>query len=195
MSIEVRISGFGGQGIVLAGFVLGKAAALYDGRNAVLTQSYGPEARGGASAADVVIATAPDETIDYPKVKSPHILVTMSQDSYQTYRRTLRKGGLLVYDSDLVVLQSENGDQAQGIGFPATRLAEERLGKRITANIVMLGALAVLSGVVSSDAIRKSVESTVKKQFVELNLRALEVGYQEAERMGTKYAAGTATQA
>ncbi|MHA2621293.1 MAG: 2-oxoacid:acceptor oxidoreductase family protein [bacterium JZ-2024 1] len=195
MSLEVRISGFGGQGIVLAGYVLGKAASLYDGRNAVLTQSYGPEARGGASAADVVIATSPDETIDYPKVQAPHILVTMSQDAYNTYRKTLRSEGLLIYDSDLVIPRSENGSAIPGVGFPATRLAEERLGKRIAANIVMLGALAAVSGVVSYEAMKKSVETSVKKQFVDLNLKALELGYEEAQRMGRKYAAGTAAQA
>jgi 2-oxoglutarate ferredoxin oxidoreductase subunit gamma len=195
MSLEVRISGFGGQGIVLAGFVLGKAAALYEGRNSVLTQSYGPEARGGASAADVVIATSFDETIDYPKVKAPQILVAMSQEAYHTYRKSLRKDGVLIYDSDLVTPTNGNEEQAKRAGFPATRLAEERLGKRIVANIVMLGALVALCGVVSYDALKKSVETSVKKQFVDLNLRALKLGYDEAERMGTRYEVGTSTAA
>ena len=195
MSLEIRISGFGGQGIVLAGFVLGKAAALYERRNAVLTQSYGPEARGGASAADVIIATSSDEMIDYPKVKAPHILVTMSQEAYHTYRKTLHKDGILIYDSDLVNPANGNEEEVKAAGFPATRLAEDRVGKRIVANIVMLGALSAISGIVSYDALKKSVETSVKKQFVDLNLKALELGYQQAERMGTKYEVGARTPA
>lgn len=188
MSIEVRISGFGGQGIILSGFILGKAASLYDGKNAVFTQSYGPEARGGASAADLVIATSPDEAVDYPKVQNPHILVVMSQDAYFTYRNTLRENGLLIYDSDLVTVETEGKNEHPGLPFPATRLAEQVLGKRLVANIVMLGALSAVTSVVSLPALQKSVETSVKKAFVDLNLKALQEGYLSAERMATPYA-------
>jgi len=188
VSVEVRISGFGGQGIILAGFILGKAASLYDGKNAVFTQSYGPEARGGASAADLVIASSPDEPVDYPKVQKPHILVAMSQDAYHTYRNTLRENGLLIYDSDLVAVEIEGKNEHPGVSFPATRLAEQVLGKRLVANIVMLGALSAITSIVSLPALQKSVETSVKKAFVELNLKALQEGFQSAQRMATPYA-------
>ncbi|MDR5695144.1 MAG: 2-oxoacid:acceptor oxidoreductase family protein [Armatimonadota bacterium] len=170
MRREVRISGFGGQGIILAGYILGKAAAVYDNKEATLVQSYGPEARGGAASAEVVID---EEPVDYPHIEAADILVLMSAEAYRTYGKSLRPGGTLIVEEDLVPL--EEGQKA--IKVPATRLAEE-LGRRIVANIVMLGALVAATGIVSKEAIVESVRTSVPPRTVDLNLRALERGYE-----------------
>jgi 2-oxoglutarate ferredoxin oxidoreductase subunit gamma len=167
---EVRLAGYGGQGIVLAGLLLGKAAALYDGKEAVFTQSYGPEARGGASSADVVIADAP---VDYPLVTRPDCLVVMFQEAYERYRPDLAAGGLLVLDEDLV-----KPEPGEGVfrAIPATRLAEG-LGKKIVANVVMLGFFTAISGLVSREAVEAALRSTIAPRHLELNLRAFAAGY------------------
>lgn len=177
MRREVRLAGYGGQGIVLAGLLLGKAAALYDGKEAVFTQSYGPEARGGASSADVVIADAP---VDYPLVTRPDCLVVMFQEAYERYRPELAEGGLLVLDQDLVK------PGAGEVGFhaiPATRLAEG-LGKKIVANVVMLGFFTAVSDLVSRQAVEAALRSTVAPRHLDLNLRAFATGcdYAQAAR-------------
>lgn len=169
---EVRLAGFGGQGIVLAGHILGKAATLFEGKQAVFTQSYGPEARGGACSADVVIS---QNRIHYPKVSRPHVLVLMSQGSWASYGSSIRQGGILIVDEDLVVVDRE----LEGVTVyrvPATRMAEE-LGKTIVANIVMLGALSALGGVVSHEAAREAVLQSAPKGTEELNQKAFERGY------------------
>ncbi len=177
MRREVRISGFGGQGIVLAGYILGKAAAVYEDREATLVQSYGPEARGGAASAEVVIS---DEPIEYPHIEQPDVLVVMSAEAYHTYRASLRPDGVLLVDEDLVPVQAED----RAVKVPATRLAES-LGRRIVANMVMLGALAATTGIVRKEALVESVRTSVRPRTVELNLRALETGYQHVrERKG-----------
>ncbi|MFQ5898851.1 MAG: 2-oxoacid:acceptor oxidoreductase family protein [Candidatus Methylomirabilia bacterium] len=170
MRREVRLAGYGGQGIVLAGLLLGKAAALYDGNEAVFTQSYGPEARGGASSADVVIADGP---VDYPLVTRPDCLVVMFQEAYERYRAGLTQDGLLVLDQDLV--RPDAGERAFH-AIPATRLAEE-LGKKIVANVVMLGFFTAVGGLVSRQAVEASLRSTVASRLLELNLRAFAAGY------------------
>lgn len=173
MRHEVRVAGYGGQGIVLAGLLLGKAVALYDGKEAVFTQSYGPEARGGASSADVVIADAP---VDYPLVTRPDCLVVMFQEAYERYRPGLADGGLLVLDPDLV-----KPDAGEGTfhAIPATRLAEG-LGKKIVANVVMLGFFTAVSGLVSRQAVEAALRSTIAPRHLELNLRAFATGYDYA---------------
>ena len=173
MRREVRLAGYGGQGIILIGLLLGKAAALHDGKEAVFTQSYGPEARGGASNADVVIADAP---VDYPLVTRPDCLVVMFQEAYERYRPGLVEGGLLVLDQDLV-----RPDPGEGAfhAIPATRLAEG-LGKKIVANVVMLGFFTAVSGLVSRQAVEAALRSTLAPRLLELNLRAFATGYDYA---------------
>ncbi|UCH89343.1 MAG: 2-oxoacid:acceptor oxidoreductase family protein [Thermoplasmata archaeon] len=170
---EIKFAGFGGQGIVLSGFILGRAVAIHEDRHAVLTQSYGPEARGGACSAEIVIS---DTMVDYPYIDIPQILVLMSQEAYMTYHTKVRKDGMIIYDKDLVNLNSANKVKKL-YGIPATRIAEE-LGKKIVANIVMLGALIAISDVVEKDAMAKAVESSVPKGLVELNMKAFERGYE-----------------
>src|SRR5512136_3087171 len=139
---EIRLSGFGGQGIILAGYILGKAAALYDHKHATMTQNYGPESRGGACSAQVIVADAP---VSYPHLTTPHVVVAMSQEAYAKYAGELAEGGLLIVDQDLV---RPNGDlrplgeqQVRLYGISSTRMAEE-MGRKMIANIVMLGCLA-----------------------------------------------------
>ena len=169
MRTEICISGFGGQGIVLAGYILGKAITLYAGREAVMTQAYGPEARGGASSANIVMS---DETVDYPFVLKADILVALSQEAYSKFRPTAKPGGIVLVDSDLV--QPFEDDHPRGI--PATRIAEE-LGKRIVANVVMLGFFTAATDIVGREAVERAIETTVKPRTLPLNLEAFESGY------------------
>ncbi len=170
---EVRLCGFGGQGIVLAGYILGKAAALYDNKNASFTPSYGPESRGGACAAEVVIA---DERIDYPRITCPHVLVALSQEGYDKYASQVHQTGLLISEGDLVEPRAPC-PAATRLVLPATRMAES-LGRKIVANIIVLGFLTANWKVVSPEAMRKAISTTVPRGTEELNLRAFEVGYQ-----------------
>jgi len=170
---EIRLAGFGGQGIILAGFVLGRAAAIYGGKEAVFTQSYGPEARGGACAAEIIIS---DGAIDYPLVTRPDHIVCMSQEAFNKYAAGVAEGAQLITDSDLVQVPTHNGYLRS---VPATRLAME-LGNRMAANIVMLGFFAGVTGVVSREALEEAVRATVRPRHLELNVRALDTGFQEA---------------
>ncbi|MEW6439720.1 MAG: 2-oxoacid:acceptor oxidoreductase family protein [bacterium] len=175
--IEVRLSGFGGQGIILAGNILGKAVALFEGRNAVFTQSYGPEARGGACNADVVIS---DEPIHYPKVTRPDVLVLMSEDAKTTHGGTAGPDTMVIVDEDLVRTDDLAGSAAMLYAVPATRMAEE-LGRRMVANIVMLGYLSSVSAVAGYEPLKKAILSAVPKGTEELNSTAFERGFRYGE--------------
>ena len=174
-SVEVRLCGFGGQGIILAGRIAGAGAALHDEREVTLTQSYGPESRGGACSTALIIS---DRSILYPRVTRPSVMVAMSQEAYTTYRGQLTEGGVLLIDADLVDPDPTAGQRP--IPIPATRIAEQELGRRIVANIVMLGALAALTEVVSEEAMRRAVLDSVPKGTEELNKQAFQMGYDYA---------------
>ena len=169
---EIKLAGFGGQGIVLAGYILGKAISIYDKQNAVLTQSYGPEARGGACSADVVYA---DGEIDYPEVTVPNIVVIMSQEAYNTYAKNIDKNGILLIDEDLVKI-GKNNKKIKVYSIPSTRLAEE-LGRKIVANIVMLGFFTAITNIVTLEGLKKSLLDSVPKGTEQLNLSALMKGH------------------
>jgi len=175
---EVLIAGFGGQGIVLAGYVLGKAATVYEGKEASLVQSYGPESRGGACKAEVVIS---DEQIDYPRASDPEVMVVMSQEAYHTYAAKRSPHCLLIIDEDLVD-PNEEKEGMKLLKIPATRLAEQ-LGRKIVANMVMLGFLTGVTGIVSPEAMRESIRTSVPRGTEELNLRAFETGYEYAQKL------------
>ena len=166
MKKQIQLAGFGGQGIVLSGVILGEAAIM-DGLNAVQTQSYGPESRGGAARSDVIISDAP---IDYPKVVSPDILVALSQPAWERYRGDVGKKALVIVDSDMV----ESDDAA--LGVPFSSLADE-LGRRIVANVIMLGTLAKVSGCVTRGSLERAVLKSIPKGTEKLNLEALDVGF------------------
>ncbi|MBU7017242.1 MAG: 2-oxoacid:acceptor oxidoreductase family protein [Theionarchaea archaeon] len=173
MRKEIRIGGFGGQGIVLAGVVLGKAACVYSNYYAVQSQSYGPEARGGASRSEVIIS---DEPIGFPGVMEADVFVAMSQPAFDKYKGDLKKDALVVVDPSLVI--DTGGLETIGIEF--TALAED-LGRKIVANIIMLGSLIKLTGVVSEEAIIDAVLDSVPPRTIELNKKALQAGFKAAE--------------
>ena len=167
MRVEVQIAGFGGQGIVLAGVIVAEAA-LRDGRHAVQSQSYGPESRGGAARSDVVIS---DQPVDYPKVLSPRVLVAMSQPAFDKYFQPGRDERLTIVDEALI-----RSDDLSLQRAPFTRIADD-LGRKIVANIAMLGFVAAASGVVSRDALLRAIESRVPAGTLELNHRAFDAGH------------------
>ncbi len=165
---EIRLAGSGGQGLVLAGVILAEAAGIYDGKYVCQTQSYGPEARGGASKAEVVIS---DAEIDYPKAIRPDVLLAMSQKSLDAYLGDLKAEGVLLVDADLVQEVPESG----ALAIPFTRLAREA-GREVVANIVALGALAAVTGAVSREALQAAVLDRVPASSRALNEKALEAG-------------------
>ena len=177
---EVRIAGFGGQGVVLAGVLLGTAAALYDRRYVVQTQSYGAESRGGAARSEVILS---DEPIVYPKVLRPDILVAMSQAALDRYISDLKPGGTLIIDPDLVTSPSEEQDV---VLYHATfsETANRQLGRSIVANMIMLGYLSTVTRIVSPEAVTEAVRTGVPKGTEALNVKALEMGRRMAEVQG-----------
>ncbi len=170
--IEVRLTGFGGQGIVLSGIILARAA-MHDKKGVVQSQSYGPEARGGACHSEVVIS---DEAIHYPLVDEPDILVAMSQEALDKHMNSLKRGGILIIDSDTIT-RIPDESEVKVTKVPATSLAFEKLGKGIVANMVMLGALTNLTGIVSKEAMEKAALESAPQGTEEANLKALKEGY------------------
>jgi 2-oxoglutarate ferredoxin oxidoreductase subunit gamma len=170
---EIRIAGFGGQGVILAAMVIGKAASIYQGGYATLTQNFGPEARGGAASASVILS---DEPILYPYVTNPDVLVVMSQEAYTRFSPELREGGTLIVEEELVRLSDGTGGRAKIYSVPATRLAEE-LGRKMVLNVVLVGFFAAVTGLLDPDALRKAVADSVPPATRELNLKAFDKGF------------------
>jgi len=173
---EIRLAGTGGQGMILAGMILAEAAAIYDGANAVQTQMYGPEARGGSSKSEVIIADGP---IYYPKVTNADLLLCMSQEACDKYYYDLRRDGLLILDSTYV----ERVPSSRAIAAPITRMAVEATGREITAAMVALGLICGLSDIVSAEALEKAIAARVPKGTEQLNLAAMRAGLAEALRI------------
>ncbi len=169
---EVKIGGLGGQGVILAGVIIGRGACVYDSRHASLTQSFGPEARGSACSAQIIVS---DEPVDYPYVTRPDILVVMSQEAYSLFADEMAPRGTLIYEADLVVPQDPPPDLTQ-YSVPATRIAEE-MQRRMVANIVMVGFIAAVTDLVGVEALRESVKASVPAGTESLNLTAFERGY------------------
>ncbi len=174
MRKEVRLSGFGGQGIILAGVILGRGASLYDNKNAVQTQSYGPEARGGASKSEVVIS---EKEISFPKVIKPDILVCMSQPAFDKYGMDVKENGYVIIDKDLVSLPDGYENKFKVYKVPFTEIAHKEIGLKIVANIVMLGALTKITNIVSKNAVEKAILDSVPKGTEHKNISAFEKGY------------------
>src|SRR5512147_971255 len=178
MLTEVRIAGFGGQGVILAASVIGKACAIFQGGFATMTQSFGPEARGGSSSAQVILSTEP---ILYPYVTQPDILVVMSQEAYTRFTPQLKPGGILITEQELVrVDKYPSGVRAYGV--PATRLAEE-LGRKVVLNIVMVGFFGAVTKLADADALRQAVADSVPEAMRKLNLEAFDKGFQYGEQL------------
>jgi len=173
--LEIRLAGMGGQGMILAGVLLADAA-VRDGKNAVQTQSYGPEARGGASRSEVILAS---ESIDYPEVIEADVLLCMSQQACDKYAHQLKRNGLLIVDSGHV----QRMPTTRAVRADLTAWAVDATGRAITANVLALGFLVGLTGVVSREALRETVLARAPAGTQEVNLQALERGFSEAEAL------------
>lgn len=170
---EIRIAGFGGQGVILSGYIIGKAAAIYDNKFSTLIQAFGPEARGSSCSAQLIIS---DDQILYPYLVRPQISILLSVDAYEKFHSEIKVGDKILVEQDLV----EPKNIPKGVdfyGIPATRLAEE-MGRKIVMNIIIVGFFSAVTGVTSYEATRKAVESSVPPGTEEMNLRAFETGYQ-----------------
>jgi len=170
---EVRLAGMGGQGLILAGIILAEAATIFDRKNAVQSQSYGPESRGGASRSEVVISPE-DVEIDYPKVTLPDLLLVMSREAMERYGQDVKSGGLMVIDSTFVE-EPENAP-CRVISLPITEMTKEKFGKPIAANIVALSAINTITKIVSRDSLEKAVLKRVPRGTEDVNRSALELG-------------------
>lgn len=170
--MEIRFGGFGGQGIIRSGIILGRAASIYDNMFATMNQSFGPEARGGACSSQIVISK---DRILYPYVTRSDVLVAMSQEGYDKFKLEVKDNGKVLYDEDLVELKK--GKKVTYYAIRATKFAEE-LGNRIIANVVMLGFLIAISKAVSVKAMKKAIPESVPSRFIDLNLKAFEKGYE-----------------
>ena len=169
MKKEIRICGFGGQGVILSGFIIGKAASVFMDYNAVQSQSYGPEARGGAARSEIIIS---DEKIGYPRPTGVDILLAMSQESFDTYRTDITKDTIIVVDPDLV----KKHDIGQPVHKVHAQQIAESLGNKIVTNIVMVGAFTSIFGMLDTEAVKQSVLDSVPKKFLALNEKAFEKG-------------------
>jgi 2-oxoglutarate ferredoxin oxidoreductase subunit gamma len=174
---EIRIAGFGGQGVILAAAIIGKAKALYQGGFATMTQNFGPEARGGSCSAQVILSSEP---ILYPYVTQPDVLVVMSQEAYTRFAPELKPGGALIIEQDLVRFDGRHPG-ARVFGVPATRLAEE-LGRKVVLNVVMVGFFAGVTKLLSPEALRKAVADSVPASLQKLNLEAFDKGFEYGAR-------------
>lgn len=172
---ELRFSGAGGQGLITAGIIMAKAASIYEGKEAVQSQSYGPEARGGASKSEVIIS---DTIIDYPKITKCDALLAMTQEACTKYSDDLKEGGVLLYDSDLVTKLPEGNFKK--VGFNIINTAKNDVGREIVANIVALGAMVALTSQVSRENAEKAVLSSVPEAFIDLNKKAFNMGFERA---------------
>jgi 2-oxoglutarate ferredoxin oxidoreductase subunit gamma len=169
---EIRIAGFGGQGVILAGMVIGRAATIYDHKFVTLTQSFGPEARGSACSVQLIVSTEP---VLYPYISRPDLLVAMSQEAYARFGPELKPGGLLLYEQDMISLSKKLPADIKTFGIPATRFAEE-LGRKLVLNMIMVGFVTATTSLTTAEAVRKAVEDSVPRGTEKLNLAAFEKG-------------------
>ena len=174
---EIRIGGFGGQGVVTLAVVLGETLSLIEGKKCVQTQSYGPEARGGASKSEIVVD---DVEVDYPKVQAPDVFVAMSRAAYLEYIEGLKENGILIIDVDLVDIEGDLPDGVKVYKIPATRIAEEDVGSKLAMNVVMLGVISAITKIVTYEGLKQRVEERWPR-FVKTNLKALELGIKAGE--------------
>jgi len=174
---EIRLSGAGGQGLILIGKIIAEAAAIYDGKNATQSQSYGPEARGGASRSEVIIS---DGDIDYPKAVNIDLLLAMTQEAADKYSGDVKDGGYVVVDSGFVKTPPKGNFTVYS--FPITQIAEDQVGKKLVANIVALGVIEKISGIISETAIINAIRSRVPRGTEELNIQAFKDGQKLLEK-------------
>lgn len=179
---EIRVGGLGGQGVILNASILGKAASIHGGKHATMIQAFGPEARGSACSAQVTLS---DDVIGYPYVKHPDVLVLMSQDAFNQFAPTLKPGGLILYEEELVNVDGHLPKGCRALGIPATRFAEE-LGRRLVLNIVMVGFFAGVTGLLSFESVEAAVLDSVPKGTEDLNGRALKKGFDYGRQLAAQ---------
>lgn len=179
MKTEIRLAGTGGQGVILASVILAEAAGVHEGRHVVQTQSYGPEARGGASRADVIIA---DEPILYPKSRRLDVLVCLSQQAADKYFEDLKVHGTAIIDSFYVRECAREG----AVCLPMTETARNDLGRELFTNIVMLGVVAQITRVVKLESLEKAVAHRAPAKTLDMNKKALALGWQLGTRQGDR---------
>jgi len=168
---RIIFSGSGGQGVITAAIILAEASVIYEDLNAVQTQSYGPEARGGSTRADVIIS---DEPIYYPKVDHPNLVICLTQEAYNRFSRFIRPGGLLLTDSHYV--RQDPRVDARQVELGMYEAVVNDIGKPIVFNICVLGALIGLTGLIRAESIIRVLETKIQADFVEINRRALQLG-------------------
>ena len=175
---EIRLSGSGGQGLILAGKILAEAAAVYDNKNATQSQSYGPEARGGSSRSEVIVS---DEEIDFPKAVNIDLLLAFTQEACDKYYKDLKDAGILLVDSGYVTNIPKGKFKVHSL--PINEIAEKEVGKSLVANIVALGIITELTKVISQQAVESAILSRVPKGTEDLNLRAFRTGVGAAQKL------------
>ncbi len=175
---EIRFSGAGGQGLITAGIILAEAASIIEGKHAVQSQSYGPEARGGASKSEVIISDGP---IDYPKATIVDACLAMTQESADKYANGIKSGGVLLIDADFV--KTEPKGDFKVYKMPIMRTAKDDIGREIVANVVALGAMIALTGAVSREAGEKAVLAKVPEAFLDLNKKAYNLGFEKVKAL------------
>jgi 2-oxoglutarate ferredoxin oxidoreductase subunit gamma len=183
---EIRIAGFGGQGVILSATVIGKAACIFQQGYATMTQSFGPEARGGSSSAQVILSPEP---ILYPYITQPDILVVMSQEAFGRFTPQLKPGGILIVEQEMVQMSGELPEGVRVYAVPATRLAEE-MGRKMVLNIVMTGFFGAVTHLVDPDALRQAVGDSVPPAMRELNLKAFDKGFEYGAQLLHQLAEG-----
>ncbi len=171
---DIRIAGFGGQGVIMCASVIGQAASIVEHGFATMTQNFGPEARGGACSAQLILSPTP---ILYPYVVQPDLMVLMSHEAFVKFAKDIKPGGTLIVEQDLVRVEGITAPDVKVYAIPATRIAEE-LGKRMVLNIVMTGFFGAISGLLQRESLRKSVEDSVPSAFAELNRKAFDAGWE-----------------
>jgi 2-oxoglutarate ferredoxin oxidoreductase subunit gamma len=171
---EIRIAGFGGQGVIMCASVIGRAASIVENGFATMTQNFGPEARGGACSAQLILSPTP---ILYPYVTEPDLMVLMSQEAFLKFHGEIKPGGTLIVERDLVRVQDVTAPDVKVYAIPSTRIAED-LGKKMVQNIVMTGFFGAISGLLERDSLRKAVEDSVPPAFAEMNRAAYDAGYE-----------------
>ncbi len=178
---EIKIGGFGGQGVILSGYIIGRAASIYDNKHATMIQAFGPEARGSACSSQIIVSA---EEIAYPYITSPGMMIVMSQEAYTKFVPELAAGGTLITEEELVSPHNLRKD-IRHFSIPATRIAEE-LGKRMVLNIVMMGFFTAVTNIIGKEAMLNAVRVSVPKGTEELNLKAFGKGYEYGEALVSK---------
>jgi 2-oxoglutarate ferredoxin oxidoreductase subunit gamma len=177
---EIRLAGSGGQGLVLGGIIFSEAAAIYDGKHATQTQSYGPESRGGASKSEVVIS---DEEVDYPKATNPDVVLLFTEAAKEKYLPLCKQDAIIIADSDLVKSEIPS-EYKKVVKVPLTRIAKESVGREFVANIIALGLIRELTKVVTEESLEKALLKRIPKGTEEMNKKALQLGKEAAFKYG-----------